>query len=145
MGVTWSFVNFTGHWAHVCTSRHSAATGATKAWKHLGKTLSSLKPKTQIFNIIWFFRNIESGNTDGKNHDVDLHVMWFVFCRRNSSPSAKGNMRLATHESTEELNKERLILFCLGILTLLWFARFKDKRTLDKISLLFVIVNRSYI
>ena len=31
MGVTWSFVNFTGHWTHVCTSRHSAATGWSRA------------------------------------------------------------------------------------------------------------------
>ena len=31
MGITWSFVNFTGHWTHVCTSRHSAATGWSRA------------------------------------------------------------------------------------------------------------------
>ena len=31
MGVTWSFVNFTGHWTRVCTSRHSAATGWSRA------------------------------------------------------------------------------------------------------------------
>ena len=57
------------------------------------------------------------------------------------------NCRLvAAHESMEDLNRERLVLLCLGISTLFSFARFKGKRTTDKIlSTLFVIVNRSYI
>ena len=44
MGVTWSFVNFTGHWTHVCTSRHSAATGWSRAvlWTLQGHTSARL-------------------------------------------------------------------------------------------------------
>ena len=53
---------------------------------------------------------------------------------------------VATHKSMEDLNRERLILLCLGIPTSFWFARSKGKRTAGKILLtLFVIVNRSYI
>ena len=54
---------------------------------------------------------------------------------------------VAAHELTEDLNRERLILLCLGIpSTLFWFVRFKGKRTSDKIlSPSFVIVNQSYI
>ena len=54
--------------------------------------------------------------------------------------------RRVAYESMEDLNRERLVLLCLGIPTLFSFARFKGKRTPDKIlSSLFVIVNRSYI
>ena len=49
-------------------------------------------------------------------------------------------MSVAVPESTEDLDLERLILLCLEIPTI-WFARFKGKRTPDKILLpLFVIV-----
>ena len=54
-------------------------------------------------------------------------------------------MSVAVPESTEDLDLERLILLCLEIPTI-WFARFKGKRTPDKILLpLFVIVKQSYV
>ena len=56
------------------------------------------------------------------------------------------NRVVVAHQSTEDSNRERLILLYLGVPTLFWFSRFKGKRTPDKIlSPLFVIVNQSYI
>ena len=56
------------------------------------------------------------------------------------------NKFVAAHEPTQDLNRKRFVLLCLGIPTLFWFARFKGKRTPDKIlSSLFLIINWSYI
>ena len=57
MGVTWSFVNFTGHWTHVCTSRHSAATGWSRAalWTLPGTGHTSARLGTHertVFDVV---------------------------------------------------------------------------------------------
>ena len=64
------------------------------------------------------------------------------------APSSVNSVRLcnvASHESTRDLNRERVVLLRFGIPTL-FLAKFECKQTPDKIlSPLFIIVNRSFI
>ena len=49
---------------------------------------------------------------------------------------------IEVRESTEDANRQRLVLLCLAVSTLFWFAKSKGKQTPDKtLSLLFLIVN----
>ena len=67
MGVTWSFVNFTGHWTHVCTSRHSAATGLSLLLCGLCRALdtrlhASALTNEPLYRITNEYRSYETGN-----------------------------------------------------------------------------------
>ena len=69
--------------------------------------------------------------------------IWWV---RNLQKFPNTIEHVAAHESTEDLNREGLVISCLGMPTTFRFARSKGKQTPDKILLpLFVIVSRSYV
>ena len=74
-----------------------------------------------------------------------LQELIFVQCCFLTTLENWRKSNVAAHESPENSNRRRLILLCRGIPTLFWFDSFKGKRTPNKTSPLFVIVNQSYI
>ena len=97
MGVTCCFVNFTGHWTHVCTLRHSTANRVkilpTKpdAYRKSTKLLETLNAKFHTYQLKQetpfrvVLRNI--------HHSVDLDELKFELLKHGHEVTNISNIR----------------------------------------------------